>query len=799
MTRTQTWQSQWQTTRGGRVLAGALAIGGLVSLWAAPASASGAKGSKHPTTTTLSCSPSSVQVGTSSTCSASVADTSSTPTTATGTVSFKSTGPGSFSPGSCTLSGGTCSVTFTPSAKGPDTVTASYGGDSGHATSSGSAPVTATLRSSSTTLACAPSSVVVGSASTCTATVADTASGSPSTPGGTVSFAASGSAGTFNVPSCSLANGSCSVTFTPSGAGTTTITASYPGDSVHAASSGTATVWSQTSKDPTSTQPVCVNTCSTTPGQQVGILVFVADNAQNSTHQPSGSVSFTASSPGVFSATSCTLSPNTSNTATCGVDFTPSAPATGIVTAAYGGDNTAAPSSGTIAITALDLSSTSVVCSPAAMPMGASASCTATVTDTRTGSLTPTGTLSWSNQGTSYGAFSPTTCSLSTSGSCTVTWTPTVPGTASISSSYPGDSTHSASTGSSGSILVGGTTTTIACSGSTLDGSSPSGCTATVTSPDPGTISGTVSFSDGSSLGLWASTYAQPATCQLSNGSCSVSYVSTRSGAATMEADYSGDATFAGSTGTTSQQLSTGVLSSSHTALSCSPAAITTSQLTTCTATVTDAANGAPIDGDTVSFASSGAGAFEANSCTVVLGSCSVDFQPAATGNDLITAVDSGDRTYTASSAMTIVTVASTVPTGTAPSLLTATGPGTLVYSGGGVSIPWWCDNGYWGFLYPVFNPLSFGYCGRYVAVPGASATLDGATLTDTNGAPLAGRTLTFSAGTWSATAITNAQGFAAVTTTRGPVASGTIPHSSGYTVSFAGDTTYKPNTSTWP
>jgi hypothetical protein len=77
----------------------------------------------------LSCSPSTVLVGSHATCTVTVFG--SPP--ATGSVEFSATrGAGSFSPSSsCVLSGspGACQVTFTPSASGSVTVFASYGGD----------------------------------------------------------------------------------------------------------------------------------------------------------------------------------------------------------------------------------------------------------------------------------------------------------------------------------------------------------------------------------------------------------------------------------------------------------------------------------------------------------------------------------------------------------------------------------------------------------------------------------------------------------------------------------------------
>jgi virginiamycin B lyase len=96
------------------------------------------------TTTGVSCSPRSASVGNRTTCTATVTNSdSATPAAPSGTVSFSSDSSGSFS-GSCTLSGGSCSVTYTPSAVGSGThsITAVYGGDGLHSGSSGSTQVT---------------------------------------------------------------------------------------------------------------------------------------------------------------------------------------------------------------------------------------------------------------------------------------------------------------------------------------------------------------------------------------------------------------------------------------------------------------------------------------------------------------------------------------------------------------------------------------------------------------------------------------------------------------------------------
>ena len=104
------------------------------------------------TSTSVSCSPGTVAVGTASTCTATVTDTAAaTAITPTGTVSFGSSGPGTFGGNPCILTEtspgvASCSVSYTPGASGmptrSDTITATYGGDSTHADSSETTTVT---------------------------------------------------------------------------------------------------------------------------------------------------------------------------------------------------------------------------------------------------------------------------------------------------------------------------------------------------------------------------------------------------------------------------------------------------------------------------------------------------------------------------------------------------------------------------------------------------------------------------------------------------------------------------------
>src|SRR2546422_730384 len=95
---------------------------------------------RRATATSVSCTPPSVAVDSSTACTATVTNGSGA-NIPTGTVSWTSNGTGTFSAASCTLDAtGKCTVNYTPTAVGTGThkITGSYGGDAKHATSTGS-------------------------------------------------------------------------------------------------------------------------------------------------------------------------------------------------------------------------------------------------------------------------------------------------------------------------------------------------------------------------------------------------------------------------------------------------------------------------------------------------------------------------------------------------------------------------------------------------------------------------------------------------------------------------------------
>ncbi len=481
--------------------------------------------------TAVSCSPSTVAVSVITTCTVTVADTSGTPTTPTGWVTFNETGaPGSLNPSSCTLANASCSVTFTPSSPGNATITGVYSGDSSHSSSSGKTTLTANKRSTSTAVACVPSSVAVGQSTSCNASVTDISPGNVTTPTGSVTFTPGGT--------CTLVSGSCSVSLTPTTAGTVNVSATYGGDSTHGPSVGGNAVTANKRVTGTSIS------CSPNPvsiGQSATCTATATDSSPGTVSTPSGTVSFASNGSGSFTGSPCNLVPGAVGTASCSVNYTPSgiSSRTDTITGVYdpsSSDTVHNGSQGTFSLSvgfaAVDPTSTSVACSPSSVVIGQATTCTATVTDTASiGATQPTGTVT----------FTPgSSCSLGnpsgSSASCSVTITPTSEGSLSVSASYAGDTTHGSSSGNT-SVQVSkrATSTTISCSPSqvTVNGSS------------------TVSFgsnSTGTFVPGGSCTLAVTATVGVAT--CSVNYTPGVAGGHSLVATYAGDPGHTGSSGT---------------------------------------------------------------------------------------------------------------------------------------------------------------------------------------------------------------------------------------------------------
>jgi hypothetical protein len=261
-------------------------------------------------------------VNESVTCTATVSDSDaglSAPPT--GVVNWAITsGNGSLSSLSCTLSSSTCSVTYTPAlgSEGLQTLNAAYAGDVDHAPSSADATLSAATRSSSVVAQCANGTDAVNESVTCTATVSDSDAGLSAPPTGVVNWAITSGSGSFSSLSCTLSSSTCSVTYTPAPGteGSQTLDADYAGDVDHTASSGDATLNATTRSSSIVVQ--CLETDAAV-GVGTTCTATVADTGAGVAVPPTGTVSWSVS---VGSATltplTCTL-----NDGTCSATYTP--------------------------------------------------------------------------------------------------------------------------------------------------------------------------------------------------------------------------------------------------------------------------------------------------------------------------------------------------------------------------------------------------------------------------------------------------------------------------------------------
>ncbi len=444
-------------------------------------------------TTTVSCTPNPVFINQATTCTATVS-VETGGATPTGTVTFNNGGKaGSFTDptpaGECTLSSGSCSVTYVPAAgdAGTTTITGNYSGDGFHPASSGNTSLAVNLRTTTTTVTCSPGTVAIDAKTTCTATVDDTAAGTTSAPEGTVSFSSSGPGDFSNpqpggtAPSCNLSavdadTSSCTIEYTPTGnAGTHTITGSYTpagaSTGVHDTSSDTfdVTVTLRTT--------VTTVTCSATPlvvNEQTICTVTMTDTSPGTPSFPTGTVTFSNSpaGEGSFDTTTCTLNA----IGQCTVKYTPSSGDTSphTITASYGGSSKHPASSDTFDQVVVKRASDLLLsCTPVDIFINQEITCTVTVEDDTTvgTASTPTGNVSFDDGGKA-GTFSGAPCTLS-SGSCSVNYTPAAGDagtgfdTTTITATYGGSSVHQTSSDSNQlTVRLRPTSTVIMCKNS---------------------------------------------------------------------------------------------------------------------------------------------------------------------------------------------------------------------------------------------------------------------------------------------------------------------------------------------
>src|SRR2546428_439387 len=376
-----------------------------------------------------------------------------------------------------------CTATITPTSTGNIIDSSSYTATDGVHSNSGPATsntVTVGTRATSTVVTCAPSSVAVGQVITCTVFVKDNISpGTASTPAGSVVVSNNGNAvGTFSACSSPLTvvnatTASCTATVTPSTTGSIIGSATYtPSDNVHSGSSGT----SNTVNVGGTRATVIVVTCSPASvvvGQQVTCTADVNDVAAGTRSTPVGTVSFSnggsATPLGAFSGTCVSFNATDSR---CTATITPTSTGNIIDSSSYtatdGVHSNSGPATSNTVTVGTRATSTVVTCAPSSVAVGQVITCTVFVKDNISPGTasTPAGSVVVSNNGNAVGTFSacssPLTVVNATTASCTATVTPSTTGSIIGSATYtPSDNVHSGSSGTSNTVNVGGTRATV--------------------------------------------------------------------------------------------------------------------------------------------------------------------------------------------------------------------------------------------------------------------------------------------------------------------------------------------------
>ena len=445
--------------------------------------------SKANTTTTFSRTPASPTVfGQPVTLNASVAAVSPGAGTPTGTVNFTDNGNPLTSG---TLSSASTSAITSALSVGDHTLGAGYGGDGNFNTSTASPTIAHHVDKASTTtaLTAAPtSSSVFGQAVTLTATVSVVSPGA-GTPSGTVSFKNNGT----EIATATVTDGVATVTTTGYAVGTYSFTATYLGDGNFNTSTSTPAIAYTVNKADTTTALSATPASSSVYGQSVSLTATVAPVAPGSgvatgtvTFKDGGSTIGTRTLSGgqaTFTTSALAVSGSHSFTATYAGDTN------------FNSSSTASALSYTVnkANTTTALSS-----SPSSASVyGQNVTLTATVSAVAPGAGTPSGTVTFKDNGASIG-----TVTLSGGMATFSTTGLAVSSSHSFTASFGGDGNFNTSASTPAipfSVAKANTTTGLVASpnSSSVWGQSVT-LTATVSpvAPGGGTPSGTVTFLD---------------------------------------------------------------------------------------------------------------------------------------------------------------------------------------------------------------------------------------------------------------------------------------------------------------
>ena len=569
---------------------------------------------------TLSANPS--PYGASVTLTATISDPLNV-NTPTGTITFINQaanatlcgGPVTLTPTTGTTAQAQC--VFSPPASGGVGVRlvmrANYSGDDNfaHATTSQNLVEAGTAVVTSLTAGVSPSTVTVGSATTLSANV--TGNLNTGGPTGNTSFYVNGSP----VSSCAGvlvrqnngSNASCS--YTPSAVGSYTVTVTYGGDIYYAAAgpSTGVTLIARGSTPSTTSTPALV---SPSPPVSSGQSITVSTTVSGSGPTPTGTVAFGATI-GSSTTTPCpSAGVNMSGSASC--TFTPAFSSgdggTVSITAAYSGDsNYVASTSSALSLTVQPTNtvtslSISLLNNPIAL--GSSVNITAKIA----GSPLPTGSVTFTDNGTNAPCGTGGVVAVTTSGTETCSYVPTY-GSHTLQVTYGGSTVYLPVTSSTPGYANSTTLTVTGAGASTsviTSSANPSTYGTTVTFTDTITGGGSSAPSGTVTFTASAGTICSPATLTPTTGStstatCTWTPAATGTGATvTVNASWPGDMNYAPKSAAAFTQTELGTASPATFTLTASANNVASPSAVTFTAKLT----GTPTPTGTVSFTNNG-------------------------------------------------------------------------------------------------------------------------------------------------------------------------------------------------
>jgi flagellar hook assembly protein FlgD len=537
--------------------------------------------------------------------------------TPTGTVIF--TIDGTAQP-AVSLNNGQADLTVSGLGVGSHSITAAYSGDSNFNNST-SAILTQVVSQAGTTtsLSASANPAVFGQQVSWVATVSSAVAGA-GTPTGTITFTVDG----VQEATVALTNGQATLTSTALSVGSHSVTASYSGDGDFLSSTAGL---SQVVNQANTTIAFSASANPSVYGQPVTFTAAVSPVAPG-VGMPTGTVTFsidgTAQAPVALSNGQATFT-----TATLSVG-------SHTITAAYGGDGNFNPStSAPLSLTVTPATTTIVFSASVTLSVfGQTVTFTAVVTVSAPGAGTPTGTVTFSIDGTTQ---SPITVNF---GQATFSTATLDAGRHEIAMLFNGDSNFtSSSLDPAFTVIQANTVTTITASSTSSAYGQPVTFTAAVgaVAPGAGTPTGTVTFSiDGTAQ----------TPIPVSNGLATFTTSTLAAGNHSVTAVYSGDSNFNGSSSAALSHTVNQTKAATTTVIHSSAAWSVFGRPVTFTAIVSPLTPGGGVPTGTVTFTVDGKIQTTVN---LVNGTASFTTSNLAAGTHVIVAIYNGDSNFTAS------------------------------------------------------------------------------------------------------------------------------------------------------